>query len=154
VNVGRFNNISEEEGSSTLINGAEGDRICCEKITQSRHATAEAASPCDGWCHMGAASNKELLLSRVESELQTQTHVPTSEQDFSDPRSLLKTDLSALIDQIVNVNSEQNRELYEILERHIRSFMSKPGICKLFGYKFRVEADRPILGSIGKFPHC
>jgi hypothetical protein len=55
------------------------------------------------------------LLNRVGSELQTQIHVPTHEQDFPDPRSLRKTDLSALIEQIVDLNNEQKRDLYEIL---------------------------------------
>jgi hypothetical protein len=82
----------------------------------------------------------------VESELQTQTHVPTPKQDFSDPRSLRKTDLFALIEQIVDINNEQNRELYKVLVKYIGNFTSKRGVCKLFSYKFRVEADRPIVG--------
>jgi hypothetical protein len=40
------------------INDAESDRICCEKIIQSRYVTAEAESPCDGRFYKVAASNK------------------------------------------------------------------------------------------------
>jgi hypothetical protein len=93
-----------------------------------------------------AVSNKGLPLSRVESESPNQTHVPTPEHDFSDPRSLRKADLSALVEQIVNVNNEQKGELYRILEKYIGSFTSKPAVCKLFSYKFQVEPDRPIVG--------
>jgi hypothetical protein len=92
------------------------DRIYSEKLTQSKYATAEAASRCDGYLYKDAARNKKLLLSHAGSELQTQIHVPTPEQDFSDPRSLHKTDLSALIEQIVDLNNEQKRDLYEMLD--------------------------------------
>jgi hypothetical protein len=61
----------------------------------------------------------------VGSELQTESHVPTPEQDFSDPRSLQKADLSALKEQIVNIDKEQKRELYEMLEKYIGSFTPK-----------------------------
>jgi hypothetical protein len=52
----------------------------------------------------------------VESELPTQTHVLNREQDFSDPRSLRKTNFSALIEQIVNLNKEQKRQIYDFLK--------------------------------------
>jgi hypothetical protein len=146
LNDDEVSDVREEKGNSNPINGAVSDRIYSEKLTQSKYATAEAASRCDGYLYKDAARNKKLLLSRVGSELQTQIHVPTPEQDFSDPRSLRKTDLSALIEQIVDLNKEQKRDLYEILVKYLDSFTSKPGVCKLFSYKFQVEADRPIVG--------
>ena len=115
-------------------------------MSQNRYKTAEAESRCDGGYHKDAARNKELLLSRVESEPPTRIHVPTPEQDFSDPRSLLKPDLSALIEQVANINIIQKKELYKVLVKYIGSFTSKPGVCNLFSYKFQVEADRPLVG--------
>jgi hypothetical protein len=47
------------------------------------------------------------MLSRVESERPTLTRVLNPEADFSAPRSLRKTDFSALIEQIVYINKEQ-----------------------------------------------
>jgi hypothetical protein len=143
---GYFSSFDEEEGISTLINGTESDRNCCDERCLNRYATAEAESRRDDCYHEDAAQNKELLLCRVESEPPTRIHAPTPEQEFSDPRSLPKSDLSTLIGQVVNIKDKQKEELYKVLVKYIGSFTSKPGVCKLFSYKFQVEADRPIVG--------
>jgi hypothetical protein len=106
---GFFSSFNKEEGNSTLINGAENDRICCDQISLDRYETAEAESRRDDCYHEDAAQNKELLLCRVESEPPTRIHAPTPEQEVSDPRSLLKSDLSALIGQVLTLRTNRRK---------------------------------------------
>jgi hypothetical protein len=67
--------------------------------------------------------------------------------NIPDPRSLRKTDLSALVGQIINISEEQKEDLYRVLEKYIGNMTTKPGRCNLFKYKFQVELDKPIVGS-------
>jgi hypothetical protein len=138
VNVEEFSSVSEEQGNSTMINGAESDRICCDNIIQSRYATAEAESWCDGWYHRDAARNKVTAKSCGERTAKPNT-CTYSGTGFLWPEV-------AAEDRLIRPHRAQKRELYKLVIKYIGSFMSKPGGCKLFSYKFRMEADRPIVG--------
>jgi hypothetical protein len=82
----------------------------------------------------------------VEKDLPILTHIPNSEPDPSETRSLRKTDFSTLVGQIINISEEQKEDLYRLLEKYIGNMTTKPGRCNLFSYKFQVELDKPIVG--------
>jgi hypothetical protein len=65
---------------------------------------------------------------------------------------LRKTDLSALIDGNANLDINQKKELFSVLEKYIDSMTTKPGRCKLLTYKFIVETDKNIYGYTRPIP--
>jgi hypothetical protein len=79
--------------------------------------------------------------------------IPKSELDSSDPRSVQKTDLSALVEQVVSLSEVQRRRrLYEVLLKYLSHMTTKPGRCNLFSYKFQVNTDTPIVGYSRPIP--
>jgi hypothetical protein len=46
----------------------------------------------------------------------------------------------------VTSKSGETSLTFKLVIKYIGSFTSKPGVCKLFSYKFRMEADRHIVG--------
>jgi hypothetical protein len=83
--------LIEDDGS--LFGGAaSGLRNCNERGVMSK-----------GHESHNEVKDKEVYVSYVERKLPSRTHIPETQLDFLDPRSLQKTDLSCLIEQNANL---------------------------------------------------
>jgi hypothetical protein len=91
--------------------------------------------------------NEIWMWSIVEETCQSVT-----QSDSSDPRSLQKTDLFALVEQVVSLREVQRRIMNEVLVKYLSHMTTKPGRCNLFSYKFQVNADKPIVGYCRTIP--
>jgi hypothetical protein len=143
---------SKKNGDSTLDRGAESDLILEDRRVGSNDGAALTISQSKGYFSKDAFSQQNLVINYVVRDPPIRTEIPNSEPDPSDPRSLRKTDLSALVGQIINIREEQKEDLYRVLEKYVGNMTTKPGRCKLFKYKFQVELDKPIVGYSRPIP--
>jgi transposase InsO family protein len=75
-----------------------------------------------------------------------------TEQDVSDPRSLRTADLHALIEVTEGLNNRQKESLSNLLMKYIQHMTSKPGMCRVFEYKFQLSDPKPIVGFSRAIP--
>jgi hypothetical protein len=78
--------------------------------------------------------------------------IPKPELDSSDPRSLQKTELSALVEQVASLSEVQRRRLYAVLVKYLSHMTNKPGRCNLLSYKVQVNTDKTIVGYSRPIP--
>jgi hypothetical protein len=53
-----------------------------------------------------------------------------------------------------NLSIPERDALYQVLLRYKEHMTARPGKCKLFTYRFQVEADKPIIGYTRPIPYA
>jgi hypothetical protein len=138
---------SEElKGSGSLINGTEGDQFINDVKRINNDMLDVLISQIVGYISRDATHKRDLDVEYMRKDLPVCDPIPNPESDSSDSRSLRKTDLSALVEQVVSLSEAQRRRLYEVLVKYLSHMKTKPGRCNLFSYKFQVNTHKPILG--------
>jgi hypothetical protein len=140
----RGGEVSVDNGS--LNHGTEGDRLLRKFLSKS---SCTPSSPRGGFACFNTTRGLNANCSR--RNLPHSDPIPIPKSDFSDPRSLRKTDLFSLVEQ-VGLNGVQKRQLYEVLAKYISHMTTKPGRCNLFSYQFQVNTDKPIVGYSRPIP--
>jgi hypothetical protein len=138
----------EEKDDSTLARGADIDLTYEYRRVESNNLAA-LNSQWEGYCNKDAINQQNLAINYVERERDhlIQTHIPNSEPDSSDPRSLRRADLSALVKQISKISEEQKGDFYRVLEKYIGHMTKKPGRCNLLNGILEVS-NSPILNPL------
>jgi hypothetical protein len=67
--------------------------------------------------------------------------IPRSKPRPFDPRALQETDVSALVQQVINLSELQRKELYDVLVNYLHHLTTKLGRCNVLEYKFNVSTD-------------
>jgi hypothetical protein len=130
-----------ERGNDPLINVAECDRV---NIAMSEMLSSSV--------NRDAAHKRELGGKYMRGELPAGYPISRPKSDPSDPKSLRKTDVSALVEQVVSLSELQRRRLYEVLVKYLSHMTTKPGRCNLLSYKFQVATDKSIVGYSRRIP--
>jgi hypothetical protein len=136
------------EDNGSLYNGTESDRFI-DKLMNKSNSTP--SSPRVGFACLNTARELNLNAECSRRNLPDSDPIPKPKSDFSDPRSLRKTDLFSLVEQ-ADLNVVQKRQLYEILVKYISHMTTTPRRCNLFSNKFQVNADKPIVGYSRPIP--
>jgi hypothetical protein len=134
----------EVKGSSSLINGTESDQFINEVMCMDNDTSDILSSQMVGYVSRDASHKRNLNVEYSGRNLPVRDPIPKPESDFSDPRSLRKTDLFALVEQVVSLSGVQRRKLYRVLVKYISHMTTKSGRCN-FRYQFQVNADKPIV---------
>jgi hypothetical protein len=103
---------------------------------------------------LSATPPPELEVNSVETALLHGKPTPESNNPTPDPRSLQEADLRSLVEQVDNLSTLERDALYQVLLRYIEHMIARPGKCKLFKYRFQVEADKPIIGHSRPIPYA
>ena len=101
-----------------------------------------------------APPTTELELNSVGIALLHGQLIPDSKTPFPDPRSLQAADLRSLVEQVDSLSTAEQDALYQVLLRYREHLTTRPGKCKLFIYRFQVDADRPIIGHSRPIPYA
>jgi hypothetical protein len=96
----------------------------------------------------------EVEVNSVETALLHGQPLPKPETHSPASRSLQAADLLLLVEQVDNVSTDERDALYQILLRYREHMTARPGKCKLFTYRFQVEADKPIVGCSRPIPYA
>jgi hypothetical protein len=105
-------------------------------------------------CEVNVTNRDEVYCNEIEGsvvkdfkrDMERIKSVDKTEQDVSDPRSLRTEDLYALIGATEGLNSIQKECLINLLLKDIKHMTLKPGMCRVFEYKFRLSDPKPIMG--------
>lgn len=135
------------------------DSRCSQLITRGEWApTSEAAwnsrprsSVTASLC---ATPPPELEVNSGETALLLGQPIPKPKNPSPDPRSLQEADLRSLVEQVDNLSNPERDALYQVLVRYKEHMTTRPGKCKLFTYRFQVEADKPIIGYSRPIPYA
>jgi hypothetical protein len=102
------------KGSGSLINGTESDQFNSNVKRINNDMPDLLSSQTVGYVRRDAAHKGELDVEYMRRDLSVCDPIPTPESDSSDPRSLWKTDLSALVEQVVSLCEVQRGRLYAV----------------------------------------
>jgi hypothetical protein len=118
-----------------------------EAAWKSRPRSSVTASLC-------ATPPPELEVNSVETAMLQSQPIPKPKNPSPDPRSLQEADLRSLVEQVDNLSIPERDALYQVLLRYKEHMTARPGKCKLFIYRFQVEADKPIIGYTRPIPYA
>jgi hypothetical protein len=103
---------------------------------------------------LSAQPPPELETNSVETVLLHDQPILNPETHSPDSRSLQVADLRSLVEQVDGVSTDERDALYQVLLRYRVHMTTRPGKCKLFTYRFQVEADNPIVGYSRPIPYA
>jgi transposase InsO family protein len=115
------------------------DEVYCNEIEGSAVKDVERSN--------GGSSNEGRKGDRFQVK-----PVDKTELDVSDPRSLRTEDLYALIEATESLDSIQKESLINLLVKYVKHMTSKPGMCRVFEYKFQLSDPKPIMGFSRAIP--
>jgi hypothetical protein len=140
------------EGRVSLVYGAECAQINDEIKSRVIDRTEDLNIQSEDSVDRNAAQKVELEVKHVRRDLLVGNPIPRPKSDSYDTRSLRKTDVAALVEQVVSLSAVKQRRLYDVLMKYISHMTTKPGRCNLFSYKFQVDTDKPIVGYSRPIP--
>jgi hypothetical protein len=97
------------KGSGPLINGAKSDQFNSNVKGINTDISDVLSSQSVGYVSRVATHKRDLDVRYMRRDLPVCDPIPTPESDSSDPRSLRRTDLSALVEQVVSLCAVQRR---------------------------------------------
>jgi hypothetical protein len=144
--------IEESEGSVSLDYGAKCNHLSAVCEFPGTGISDVLSIQSQGSVDRNAAKEINLGEMYVRRGLTVGEPIPRSKPHPYDPKSLQKTDVSALVEQVTSLSELERKRLYEILIKYLDSMTTKPGRCNLSEYKFQVSADQPIVGYSRPIP--
>jgi hypothetical protein len=88
----------------------------------------------------------------VERDLPGCEHNTFPEQSPTDPRSLRREEVSALISLVTSLTEAQREKLFDVLIKYLSFLTTKPVRCTLLEYKFQVETNQHIVSYSRPIP--
>jgi hypothetical protein len=108
--VNRSSGFEDDEASQSVVNDLVNEVEFIEDDCSNFRGAASVLRNCNerdvmskGHESHNEVKDKEVYVSYAERKLPSRTHIPETQPDFLDPRSLQKTDLSDLIEQNANL---------------------------------------------------
>jgi len=89
--------------------------------------------------------DKQMNLFEIRDHLPTQESKLKLQTEAVDIRALSASDLRKKADESDNLSHEQKGSLFHMLSKYRAKFTSKPGLCNLFEYEFKVQCSEPLL---------
>ena len=135
------------------------DPKSCQSISRGECVTASVAA-CKSrprsraTASLEATPTTESEVNSVETALLHDQPIPDPKTPSPDPRSLQAADLRSLVEKVDSLSTAEQDALYQVLLRYREHLTSRPGKCKLFSYRFQVDADRPIIGHSRPIPYA
>jgi hypothetical protein len=143
---------SESEGSGSLEYDAACSHLNKVDVMPDSEVSEVLCIQSQGSVESNAVDELKFRQRYVRRGMQAGESVPRPSSYPEDPRSLHRTDVSALVGRTTSLSELQQRTLYEILIKYIDHLTTKPGKCNLLKYKFQVNTDKPIVGYSRPIP--
>ncbi|PNF15197.1 hypothetical protein B7P43_G14112 [Cryptotermes secundus] len=144
--------IEEPKGSVSLEYGAECHHLSRVCEFPDTGISDVLSIQIQGSVDINAANYRNLEVTYVKRGFPVGEPIPRPNAHPSDPRSLRKTNLSALVEQVTDLSELQRKGLCGIIIKYLDHMTTKPGRCNLLEYNFQVSTDQPIVGYSRPIP--